>query len=138
MPLKFPSEAWLKALETRLNSDARYAQVARNWEGDLAFVIEPDDSGELDAPVVFYVDLWHGKCRSSAVLSDIDEKQPAFVLTANLKNYRDILEGRLDPMQAMLTRKLKVKGSMAYMMRNVPVVLDFVRVCKEVTQNGEA
>ncbi len=132
----FPSEAWLKALEARLNNDSRYAQVARNWEGDLAFVIEPDDSGELDAPMVLYVDLWHGKCRSSAVLNSVDEKSPAFVLTASLKNYRDILEGRLDPMQAMLTRKLKVKGSMAYMMRNVPVVLDFVRVCKDVTQEA--
>jgi len=134
MSPEFPSEAWLKALEDRLNSDARYAQVARNWEGDLAFVIEPDGSGELEAPIVFYVDLWHGKCRGSAVLNSIDERKPAFVLTASLKNYRNILAGRLDPMQAMLTRKLKVKGSMAYMMRNVPVVLDFVRVCKEVTQ----
>ncbi len=134
MPPQFPSEAWLKALEARLNSDPRYAQVARQWEGDLAFVIEPDDTGELEAPLVLYVDLWHGQCRSSAVLQSVDEKDPAFVLTASLSNYRAILEGRLDPMQAMLTRKLKVKGSMAYMMRNVPVVLDFVRVCKEVTQ----
>jgi len=136
MPPKFPSEEWLKALEARLNSDERYAHVARHWEGDLAFVIEPDDSGELDAPMVLYLDLWHGRCRGSAVLSSVDEKTPAFVLTASLKNYRDILTGRLDPMQAMLTRKLKVKGSMAYMMRNVPVVLDFVRVCKAVTQDA--
>jgi putative sterol carrier protein len=33
----------------------------------------------------------------------------------------------------MLTRKLKVKGNMAVMMRNVPVVLDFVRCAREVT-----
>ncbi len=132
MPPKFPSEAWLKALEARLNSDERYARVARNWEGDLAFVIEPDASGELEAPMVLYVDLWHGKCRGSAMLRDVAEKNPAFVLTATLENYRKVLDGRLDPMQAMLTRKLKVKGGMAYMMRNVPVVLDFVRVCREV------
>ncbi len=134
MPPKFPSPEWLKALEERLNSDPRYAQVARNWEGDLAFIIEPDDSGELTEPLVLYLDLWHGKCRGSAVLRDPAEKNPAFVLTAPLKELRRILDGKLDPMQAMLTRKLKVKGNMAYMMRNVPVVLDFVRVCREVTQ----
>lgn len=132
----FPSPEWLQALEARLNQDARYAQVARNWEGDLAFVIEPDDSGELDEPIIFYLDLWHGQCRGSAVLQDIQEKNPAFVLTASLKDYRRILEGKLDPMQAMLTRKLKVKGNLAYMMRHVPIVLDFVRVCREVTQEG--
>lgn len=131
---KFPSPEWLQALEERLNQDPRYAQVARNWEGDIAFVIEPDASGELSEPLILYLDLWHGKCRGSAVLRDPNEKNPAFVLSATLENYRRILEGQLDPMQAMLTRKLKVQGNMAYMMRHVPVVLDFVRVCREVTQ----
>jgi putative sterol carrier protein len=32
----------------------------------------------------------------------------------------------------MITRKLKVQGSMGYMMRNVPTVLEFVRCAKEV------
>jgi putative sterol carrier protein len=45
-----------------------------------------------------------------------------------------ILQGRLDPMTAMMTSKLKVRGSMAYMMRNVPTVLDFVRCCREITE----
>jgi hypothetical protein len=35
-------------------------------------------------------------------------------------------------MQAMITRRLKVEGSMAYMLRNVPTVLDFVRCCSSV------
>jgi hypothetical protein len=33
-------------------------------------------------------------------------------------------------MQAMLTRRLQVSGNMAYILRNVPVVLDFVRCCR--------
>jgi hypothetical protein len=32
----------------------------------------------------------------------------------------------------MITRNLRVDGSMAYMMRNVPVVLDFVRCAQEI------
>jgi putative sterol carrier protein len=40
----------------------------------------------------------------------------------------------MNPMTAMMTSKLKVKGSMGYMMRNVPTVLDFVRVAQEVTK----
>jgi putative sterol carrier protein len=37
-------------------------------------------------------------------------------------------------MSAMMTSKLKVSGSMGYMMRNVPTVLDFVRCANEVTK----
>ncbi len=43
-------------------------------------------------------------------------------------------KGELDPMQAMLTRKLTVKGNMGYMMRNVPTVLEFVKCAKAVTE----
>ena len=45
-----------------------------------------------------------------------------------------VLTGKMNPMTAMMTSKLKVKGSMGYMMRNVPTVLDFVRVAQEVTK----
>ena len=41
--------------------------------------------------------------------------------------------GKLDPMTAMLSNRLKVAGSLGYMMRNVPTVLDFVRCAREIT-----
>ena len=42
MPTVFPSEEWLTGLEAKLNSDQRYAEIAKNWEGDLLFLIEPE------------------------------------------------------------------------------------------------
>lgn len=136
MAYKFPSAEWLQAFEEKLNSDEKYARVARNWEGDILFVIEADR--QLATQVQMYLDLWHGKCRQAFVVDD--EHQPAgqlaFTLTAPYGNFVRILEGKLDPLQAMLTRKLRVQGSMAYMMRNVPVVLDFVRCAREVPLAG--
>ena len=38
----FPSEEWLKGLETKINSDKKYADIAKNWEGDLIILIEPE------------------------------------------------------------------------------------------------
>lgn len=129
----FPSEEWLKGLEAKLNSDEKYAEIAKNWEGDLFFFIEPD--GNLKEQLTFYLDLWHGKCRK------VDYKpqpgihpNPTFTLTATYNNISAILSGKLNPMTAMMTSKLKVKGNMGYMMRNVPTVLDFVRVAQEVTK----
>lgn len=128
---QFPSEAWVKLLEEKLNTDARYAQVAAKWEGDMAIVVEPDDT--LNEPMFFYFDLWHGKCRASRQIADLSEVAPAFVLKAAYGNLKKVVLGELDPMQAMLTRKLDVKGNMAVMMRNVPTVLDFVRCAREIT-----
>jgi len=131
MEVIFPTPEWLAALEVKLNSDEHYARVASKWEGDMYFVIEPD--GNLKEQIIFYLDLWHGKCRGTEVVSNLNLHSPAFVLRAGYVNFAKVLKGDLDPMQAMLTRKLEVKGNMAVMMRNVPTVLDFVRCAREVT-----
>lgn len=129
----FPSEEWLKGLEEKLNSDDRYSEIAKNWEGDLFFFIEPE--GNLKEQLTFYLDLWHGTCRK------VDYEPQAgsypnrvFTLSATYNNITAILTGKMNPMTAMMTMKLKVKGNMGYMMRNVPTVLDFVRCAQEVTK----
>lgn len=133
MPAIFPSEEWLKGLEEKLNSDERYAEIARKWEGDLFFFIEPD--GNLTERLTFYLDLWHGKCRKVDFKPQPESyPNPTFTLTATYKNITAVLSGSLNAMTAMMTSKLKVKGSMGYMMRNVPTVLDFVRCAQEVTK----
>lgn len=127
----FPSMEWLRSLDEKLNSDERYADIAKKWEGDIIIVIEPE--GNLNVRRIFYLDLWHGTCRGVAELADPSEKEAVFVLTATYENIKRILTGKLDPMQAMLTRKLSVKGNLAVMMRSVPTVLDFVRCAREIT-----
>jgi len=133
MPAIFPSEEWLKDLEAKINSDERYQGIAKNWEGDLFFNIEPE--GNLKERLTFYLDLWHGKCRKAEYMPQPDAyPNPVFVMSATYNNITAVLTGKLNPMTAMMTSKLKVKGSMGYMMRNVPTVLDFVRVAQEVTK----
>jgi putative sterol carrier protein len=128
---KFPSQEWLPALVEKLNSDPRYAQVARNWEGDMLVQIDP--GGSLKDQIVYYLDLWHGKCRDAYSVGDENVVKAAFTLKAPYENYVRLLKGELEPMQALLTRKLGLTGNMAVLMRNVPTVLDFVRCCREVT-----
>ena len=128
---KFPTEEWLSALIEKLNSDEQYARIAHKWEGDMTFVIEP--GGPLKEEIKYYLDLWHGECRDGYVVEPGQDIKPVFALKATYLNFVRILKGELDPMQAMLTRKISVQGSMAVMMRNVPTVLDFVRCCREIT-----
>ena len=133
MSVIFPSEEWLKGLEIKLNSDEKYRELAKNWEGDLFFNIEP--GGNLKEPLTFYLDLWHGACRKVEYMPVASAyPSPAFILQASYENITAVLLGKLNPMTAMMTMKLKVaKGNMGYMMRNVPTVLDFVRCAQEVT-----
>ena len=135
MKYLFPSEEWVDRLVNVLNNDERYAEVAHNWEGDMVVFIEPDENeARPDTPIAIYVDLWHGKCRKAEILdpSEAELPQATFILRAPRNQFIKIFSGDLDPIQAMLTRRLKVEGNMAYMLRNIPTVLDFVRCCRIV------
>jgi putative sterol carrier protein len=127
----FPNNEWLLGFKDYLNSNEKYARIARKWEGDLVFDIKAD--GALEEDLVIYLDLWHGECRDAYIVTTEEYKDAAFILTAPYSNFVRVLKGDLDPMQAMMTRKLAIQGSMAYMMRNVPTVLEFVRCAQDVT-----
>ncbi len=128
---QFPTVEWVQALSNKLNSDEKYAKIAHGWEGDMLFVIEP--GGSLTHETKIYLDLWHGTCRNAYLVSEGEAPKAVFSLRAPYDNFARLLKGELEPMQALMTRKLGVQGNMAVLMRNVPTVLDFVRCCKEVT-----
>jgi putative sterol carrier protein len=130
---KFPSAEWMQVIKYKLNNDEKYAQIAKNWEGDLRLIIEPDTS--LTEIIWLYFDLWHGTCRDAFIEDQTSTKKPVFILIAPYGNYIKILSGEVGAMQALMTRMVSVRGSMTYMMRNVPTVLDFVRCCQEVTHS---
>ena len=129
---EFLTEEWIQSFQDKLNTDSQYADIAKNWEGDIIMIINP--GGTLEAPVVIYFDLWHGKCRQAFFVKEGSDQQAALTLKGDYDDYLRILLGELHPMQALLTRKLNVQGNMGLLMRNVPTVLDFVRCAQEVTE----
>lgn len=130
---EFPTEAWLYTLMDKLNADPQYADIAKNWEGDMLFKIEP--AGNLKQSIIFYLDLWHGKCRRVDVVTEDSNINPAINMSANYINVSKVISGETEVFQALLTRKVSVKGNMTLLMRNVPTVLDFVRCCREITDS---
>lgn len=129
----FPSPEWLPSLKDKLNTDERYAQIARNWEGDMLVLIEPD--GALSQPLAYYLDLWHGKCREVYIVDQNQEVKPFLTLSGRYGIIVRVIKGELDPIQAMLTRKLHVEGNMIVLVRNVPTVMEFIRCCRENTDS---
>ncbi|MFQ5614463.1 MAG: SCP2 sterol-binding domain-containing protein [Anaerolineae bacterium] len=123
-PILFATDAWIKQLMVELNSSETYREAARTWEGDLFFIIEPE--GALAETVYLYVDLWHGECRQAFVAVEPASLDPEFRLTAPVRVWKQIIERKLDPIKAMLTRKLKLQGNMAKIMKHVKAANEMV------------
>lgn len=128
--IRFATEAWLKRFHKEVNKSEAYRQAAKTWEGDFYFVIEPE--GSLTEPVYLYVDLWHGESRDAFVAEDPGVKTPEFVITAPVSTWKDVIELRLDPMKGLLTKKLRLHGNMAKIMRAVKAANELVRCATRV------
>jgi putative sterol carrier protein len=127
MALKFPSDEWIKELSRQLNASEAYEKSAKDWEGDFVFIIEPDDN--YDDTAYLFLSLYHGKSPDAAVIASADEREAEFVLSAPFTTWRRVIEGKLDAIQGMMTRKLKVKGNMMKIMRYPKAAKEIVACC---------
>jgi putative sterol carrier protein len=130
MTIKFPSDEWIKELCTRLNSSEAYAHAAANWEGDNIFVILADEA--YPHALYFYINLQHGKAFDARVLTNLDEQKALFTTSAPFSTWRRVLEGKLDPMQAIFSGKLKLVGSLAQVQRNPKAVYELTRIATTI------
>ena len=130
MALKYPSEEWLVELESRLNASETYAKAAATWEGDCIFVILPDATySEISYG---YINLQHGKASGARMLKSLDEQNALFTMSAPFGIWRKVMEGRLDPLQAMFSGKIKVKGSMAQIQRTPKATYELTRIATQI------
>lgn len=114
--LDFLTEAWLAEYKKRLNANPDYAEAGKTWEGDLIFQIDPDGK-KVKEPVRAYMDLWHGQCREAKVAGPEDTAE--FTYAATLHNWKRLLAGEIGPIRGIISRKFRLEGSMAKVMRYI-------------------
>jgi putative sterol carrier protein len=128
--VKFPSEEWIKLFMEQLNANKSYEEAAKTWEGDFLFIIGSDT--ELKDASIFYVDLWHGKCRSVALLKPGEDKKAAFIYSGPYSNWKKLINKQIDPIQGLLIGKFKLQGDMAKVLRAVRAAKELVETASKV------
>lgn len=127
MALKFPSDEWIKELSRYLNDSESYERSAKDWEGDFVFVCEPDQAYAETA--YLYLGLRHGKSTGAEMMTGEDDRETEFLIRAPFSAWRQVIEGKLDPIQGMMMRKLKLTGDMKMILRYVAAAKEIVSCC---------
>jgi putative sterol carrier protein len=127
MALVFPSDQWIKALSHQLNNSVDYEQSARDWEGDFVFVVEPD-AAYPDTAYLF-LGLYHGKSPDAALISTKDERETEFAISAPFATWRQVIQGKLDPIQGMMMGKLRLTGNLRKILRYPRAAKEIVSCC---------
>jgi len=130
MSYRFPSEEWFQRYVEEVNSSKEYEDAAKDWEGDFIYVVMPDKG--LDKEYCYYLDLYHGKCRDHYPLESRDAKEAEFMLMGKYRNWRKLGDGKIDGMKAILTGKMKLKGSMTKAMKYTKAAAELTKAATRV------
>ena len=128
MAIPFMTEEWAKAFMEAINHNDAYKEAAATWEGDFYFVAEYKDG----AHATVYLDLWHGACRDAYLVADPSTKTPEFEVSGKIPSWKKVMGKQVDPIQALITRQLKLKGNMAKALRAVKAAQELVNSATRV------
>jgi len=139
---EFPSREWAEEFCKKLNENEKYRSSARKWEGSIMFKVSamPQElsqkyMGKLPG---FILDLWHGECRGVTWYDDAASGEADYILSASYDDWIKIIEGKLDPIKAMVSRRMKVeKGSIATIMRFTLAAINMVKTAQQVPIKGK-
>jgi len=131
MPL-FPTDEWFQGYVVQINDSEEYHEAAADWEGDIAFLIEAEPDKNVPEDVHAYLDLWHGGCRRAGVITPAEAGEARYQIAAPYTRWKDVLLGDLDPIKGMMQGKLKVRGDLPMLVRQVRSANELVRLTGEV------
>jgi putative sterol carrier protein len=129
----FPSEEWLKEYVVRINESPEYREAASTWEGDIAYVFEPEPDKGVPDEIWAWLDLWHGECREGKYAITPEEGEKArFIIRAPYSRWKEVIRKELDPVKGMMQGKLKLKGDLPTIVRYVKAANELVNLAQTV------
>ncbi len=128
----FPSEEWLKEYLERINTSPAYREAAATWEGDVAYVIEAEPDKNVPEDVYAWLDLWHGGARDGKLVSQEEAEKAQFVIRAPYSRWKEVIRKELDPIKGMMQGKLKLRGDLPTIVRNVKSANELVNLAQTV------
>ena len=114
---RFPSAEWASDFRTAVNTSREYAEAAKGWEGDILLRVVPEDAAGPTPGI--HLDLAHGECRAATFVEDSRSTVSEFVFEAHRPVWERLVRQQLDPVKAVLSQEVKVRGNFAKAMRFV-------------------
>lgn len=113
MPV-FPSREWCDEAVQIANADPEAALAGDGWTADFGAVVDAEP-GKLARAFVVHVVPNGGRIERLTVLDDpddLEEIEPAYLVRAAYSVWKGLIQGSVDPVEAVLKRKVFVRGDL--------------------------
>ena len=125
MPFEMFTPEWAVAWGREINASDAYRLAAQTWKWPVILTMKEDPAHGVPERSI-YLDLLKGECREARSAAPEDFEATPFVLTADSKAWKQVLQGELEPIPAIMRGRVRLlKGSLA-------TLLPYVLAAKEL------
>jgi len=122
----------LDAWKEKIANSKEYKEIAKDWEGSVSITINADPAKNVPETVYIFSDYWHGDVKEIVVCDEARAKSANFAMTGDYARWKQVAKKELDPTKALMQGKLKLKGDLTYVVRNIKTVNKVIDLLTEV------
>lgn len=120
MAFKFPSKEWVEAYGKAIVESEEYKVAGKPWtHGVTALVVKAQPDIGLAEDFGIWLDLHLGECREAAVCTAEKAATAPFCITGEYARWKQVIHKELEPVKGMMQGKLKLKGKLPIIVKNV-------------------
>ena len=131
--MKLGTPEYMKEVVKRTNSDAKYLELSKGENEIYTLVLEAEPEKGVTENLILCYKMEDGKI----VEIFPTEREATFRLSAPYGIWVDILTGKLGANNALMTRKLKVKGSFMKLLKYSDGVLRWIEILRALPTEFE-
>ena len=133
MAFKFPSDEWVEEFGKVINKSEEYKIGGGPWtHGVTALVVKAQPDIGIEEDFGMWLDLHEGVCREGLPGSSEKAAEPPFCITGEYARWKQVIHKELDPVKGMMQGKLKLKGNLQIIVRNVKAAQALVSCASQV------
>jgi putative sterol carrier protein len=133
MGLIFPSPEWATEFKRKLDASQAYKAAGATWtHGPVALVVRKDPAIGIADDVGLWLDLHQGVCREAKIVDRAEADKAPFCITGEYSRWKSVIRKELDPIKAMMQKKLELKGQMTTIVKYVNASKELVECATQV------
>ncbi len=126
------TQEWMDAWKQKIVESKEYKEIAKDWEGSVSITVKAEPSKNVPQPVYMFTDYWHGDVRDFMICDETKAQTAKFIMTGDYARWKQVAKKELDATKALMQGKLKLKGDLTYVVRNVKTVNKVIDILTEV------
>jgi putative sterol carrier protein len=120
------THSWAVAWGEAIRANEAYREAARTWEWPIVLMVKEDPGLGVPERSV-YVDLFRGECRAARVATPDDLETVPYILVAEVRSWKRLLDGEIETISGIMRGKLKLaRGSLASLLPHVQAAKQLV------------